>query len=364
MSYPPNIGDKLRNKHLLAIAISLFTFAPSAVVAQEAPPVTTPPDEVVAVDMNVEEVSQSVQIKKSLTYTKKPKATNKFWDKLAWCETNGDWKNGGNWAGGLGIAQSTWYGFGGREFAKSPHLATKEEQIIVAHRISTQGYKTIKRRSAEDARKMGVPQTYKWEKYPVGFNGWGALPCAGKPVLFHYDNFRAVLKVPYSFNERSLMVKDLQTYLRIKADGHYGAKTRQAHFRYLKKHKIPTKGIVPANPKSPKVGTVSTQSVKTDRSCPRYESLLKKYGLPVKDFTYIMWRESRCQEKVVSKPNRNGTKDYGLLQVNSSWKTVTRQVCGGKNLNVLLNRNCNLKVAKYLYENGGLAHWKATSGKG
>jgi hypothetical protein len=75
-----------------------------------------------------------------------------------------------------------------------------------------------------------------------------------------------------------------------------------------------------------------------------------------------MWRESRCQEKVVSKLNSNGTRDYGLLQINSSWVSVTKKLCGGKDMKVLLNQNCNLKVAKHLFDNGGLGHWSATSG--
>jgi hypothetical protein len=115
-----------------------------------------------------------------------------------------------------------------------------------------------------------------------------------------------------------------------------------------------------------KSGKVSSQSLRPAaevKSCPQWESKLKAQGLvSVKKFSYIMWRESRCQEKIISKPNSNGTRDYGLLQINSSWRTVTRQVCGGTNLNVLLNSRCNLKVAKYLFDNGGIGHWKATSG--
>ena len=298
---------------------------------------------------------------KSLAFTKKPKATDKFWDKLAYCETHGDWKNGGNWAGGLGIAQSTWYGFGGREFARSPHLATREEQIVVAHRISTQGYKTVRYRDPERAKTQGVPVSYVWEKHPVGFGGWGALPCAGgKPTLFHY-NPKEILTVQYKFNQRGMIVKDLQNFLRIKADGHYGLDTRAKHVSYLRKQGLSTAGVGVL----PSFLTGSVPSDKTKR-CPSWEGRLRYYGLqPVDRFSYIMWRESRCKEKIVSGLNSNGTRDYGLLQVNSSWRTVTAQVCGSKlgNMKVLLNHKCNLKVAKYLLDNGGLGHWSASSGK-
>jgi hypothetical protein len=88
--------------------------------------------------------------------------SKKFVERLAWCETHGNWKNGGNWAGGLGIARSTWGNFGGREFARTPDRATKEEQIIVANRVALWGY----------TKKSGS------FKYPVGLSGWGGLRCA------------------------------------------------------------------------------------------------------------------------------------------------------------------------------------------
>lgn len=376
----------MKLRHLLATAISLFVFVPSVALAEESPDadilVTT-----------VEEVSPGVALKHSLTFTKKPKATEKFWDKLAWCETHGDWKNGGNWAGGLGIAQSTWYGYGGHEFAKSPHLATKAEQIVVANRISTQGYLQITNRDPDWARRQGVPSRFEFYRYPVGFKGWGALNCVGsrKPKLFHYDDFKQVTKVPYSLNERGIMVRDLQNLLNVKVDGHYGLKTRAAHIRFLKKRGIPTNGIIPElpipdNQVSEASGRVSSQSAKVDKSCPQYEKLLKKYGLPVKDFSYIMWRESRCQTMAVGWNYKSGyshrncrlspaqtykncsavrSYDTGLLQINSTWKTITAQVCKRPVRQViksLTNPECNLKVAKYLYENGGMHHWRGTSG--
>jgi hypothetical protein len=101
------------------------------------------------------------------------------------------------------------------------------------------------------------------------------------------------------------------------------------------------------------------------KSCPQYENALRRYGLPVKTFTYIMWRESRCNPKAVSSKNGDGSYDYGGLQVNSTWRTVTARVCSRPYNEVkksLLKLDCNLRVSKYLYENGGLGHWRMTSG--
>jgi hypothetical protein len=59
-----------------------------------------------------------------------------------------------------------------------------------------------------------------------------------------------------------------------------------------------------------------------------------------------------------------GRPDVGLLQIQGSWATVTRAVCKKQDvIKALLNAKCNVKVAGYLYRNGGLGHWRATSGK-
>ncbi len=58
------------------------------------------------------------------------------WDKIAQCETGGNWRaQGPTYQGGLGIYFQTWKGFGGRDFANNAGDATREEQIIVAERI-------------------------------------------------------------------------------------------------------------------------------------------------------------------------------------------------------------------------------------
>lgn len=105
-----------------------------------------------------------------------------------------------------------------------------------------------------------------------------------------------------------------------------------------------------------------------ENSCPQFEELFKEYGLtPVKTFSYIAWRESRCRIKAINALwdkdgnityhlNRDKSWDSGLLQINSSHKTITKQVCKG-GIELLMNLDCNLKVAKYLLDNGGLVNW-------
>lgn len=93
------------------------------------------------------------------------------------------------------------------------------------------------------------------------------------------------------------------------------------------------------------------------KRCPQWEDELKNRGFPVKLFSYIMWRESRCNPKAHNKTlNKDGSQDLGLLQVNSTWKTVTKNICG-TSIDGLFSPDCNLKVSKYLYDNGGAGHW-------
>jgi hypothetical protein len=94
------------------------------------------------------------------------------------------------------------------------------------------------------------------------------------------------------------------------------------------------------------------------KRCPEWEDKFREYGLPAKTFSYIAYRESRCNPKAHNTTlNRNKTQDLGLVQVNSSWKTVTRNICG-TDITGLFDVDCNLKVAKYLFDNGGLGHWR------
>lgn len=85
--------------------------------------------------------------------------TDSYWDKVAQCETVSNWKDRGNFAGGLGIAYQTWLGFGGEEFAPKQYEATRDEQIVVANRIALHGYMNSRGQFTE----------------PVGFNGWGCI---------------------------------------------------------------------------------------------------------------------------------------------------------------------------------------------
>ena len=106
--------------------------------------------------------------------------------------------------------------------------------------------------------------------------------------------------------------------------------------------------------------------------CAKLEKHFRKYGLPVKEFTYIAKRESGCNPKAINARfnkkgeviwtlNKNGSIDRGLLQINSIHKLTVRQLCGKGGLDLLLTLDCNLKVGSYLYKRYGLLPWKVVS---
>ncbi len=66
-----------------------------------------------------------------------PVAQGSVWDRLAQCETGGNWATNSvpGFSGGLGFANSSWDAFGGRQFTAYAWQASRDQQIVVAERI-------------------------------------------------------------------------------------------------------------------------------------------------------------------------------------------------------------------------------------
>jgi cell wall-associated NlpC family hydrolase len=64
-------------------------------------------------------------------------ATVSTWDKVAQCESSGNWaiNTGNGFYGGLQFTASTWAEFGGNAYASRADLATKDQQISVAEKV-------------------------------------------------------------------------------------------------------------------------------------------------------------------------------------------------------------------------------------
>ena len=79
------------------------------------------------------------------------------------------------------------------------------------------------------------------------------------------------------------------------------------------------------------------------------------YGIEDKDVDILMciaYHESKFKAKAINHSNKNGTKDYGLFQINSIWK----KPCGFT-AQELLDVDNNIKCAAYVYEKQGLTAW-------
>jgi hypothetical protein len=97
--------------------------------------------------------AQARQLAKQLQAAAQARAADEaVWDRLAQCETGGNWSmRGARYSGGLGFYNGTWDAFGGREFAPNAGMATREQQITVAERVRAQ----------------------------YGYTGWGCAPRVG-----------------------------------------------------------------------------------------------------------------------------------------------------------------------------------------
>ncbi len=70
-------------------------------------------------------------------------ATGATWDRLAQCESTGNWSinTGNGYYGGLQFSSGTWKAFGGGDHASRADLATREQQIATAEKVlAVQGW--------------------------------------------------------------------------------------------------------------------------------------------------------------------------------------------------------------------------------
>jgi uncharacterized protein YabE (DUF348 family) len=80
------------------------------------------------------------------------------WDKLAQCESTGNWaiNTGNGYYGGVQFDAGTWKAYGGTAYAPLPHQASREEQIAVASKVRDDrgGYGAW----PACAKKLGLPR--------------------------------------------------------------------------------------------------------------------------------------------------------------------------------------------------------------
>ncbi|MCU7826149.1 transglycosylase family protein [Kitasatospora sp. DSM 101779] len=72
-----------------------------------------------------------------VTATSASAAPASTWDKVAQCESSGNWaiNSGNGFYGGLQFTSGTWAAFGGHAYAANAHQASKAQQIAVAEKV-------------------------------------------------------------------------------------------------------------------------------------------------------------------------------------------------------------------------------------
>lgn len=107
-------------------------------------------------------------------------------------------------------------------------------------------------------------------------------------------------------------------------------------------------------------------AAKSKNMCPQWRDSAVAVGWKLRHLAtldYIMHRESRCRPKALNTTlNRNGSWDYGLLQINdATWCKPSKYYAKGylqtlnivKSCNDLLNPTVNLVAALAVYEAAG-----------
>ncbi|MFH8405553.1 transglycosylase family protein [Streptomyces sp. NPDC018019] len=169
------------------------------------------------------------------------------WDKVAQCESGGNWKinTGNGFYGGLQFTPSTWRAFGGGKYASRADRATKAQQIAIAERVlKAQGPGAWPVCSVRAGLRRGMAAPYsgaakaaapKYKKAPKrAASGTGARAAAyalrqlGKPYVYGATG-------PYAFDCSGL------TQAAWRAAGVSIPRTSQAQWRGLKR--VPLKNL-------------------------------------------------------------------------------------------------------------------------
>lgn len=215
---------------------------------------------------------------------------------------------------------------------------------------------------------ISIPGSTKAEVAVVGTQ---SAVVAVSPDRLAEGRAKQVLLDSYKFGEDSRRVAELQAVIgTVRVDGTYGPITRREHIEKLQSLNLPVDNV-------PTPSASAVYDIPSDQSqrCPQLEPLFQQAGLePVEVFSYIAYRESHCNPKAQNATWKNGVMTYhlnkdksydtGLLQINSSWKSVTEKVCGesssDNHMDGLKDPMCNIAVAKYIMDNsqGKLGNWR------
>lgn len=126
-------------------------------------------------------------------------AADTVWDRVAACESNGNWTSntGNGYYGGLQFSSSTWRAFGGQWYAARADEATKNQQITIARRV-------------------------------LAVQGPGAWPTCGVRAGLSVTGGLAVQVMPEAPSSTAVRPDVLSTLIPLVVDGAYGPRSKRA----------------------------------------------------------------------------------------------------------------------------------------
>lgn len=92
-------------------------------------------DQIAELEEVVEERIRSKRGAPALTINGSLVTYSADWEAVAMCESSGDWHVDSRFDGGLQFHPLTWLGFGGAQFGRYAHQASRIEQIAIAERV-------------------------------------------------------------------------------------------------------------------------------------------------------------------------------------------------------------------------------------
>ncbi|HEY5833811.1 transglycosylase family protein [Streptomyces sp.] len=113
------------------------------------------------------------------------------WDRIAQCESGGNWhiNTGNGYYGGLQFSAGTWRSYGGGRYAPTADRATREQQIAVATRVQRASgwgaWPACARRAGAYGSAPAAPGAAKTTGAPAAKKKTTVKPAKRRPVVVH-----------------------------------------------------------------------------------------------------------------------------------------------------------------------------------
>jgi peptidoglycan hydrolase-like protein with peptidoglycan-binding domain len=181
-------------------------------------------------------------------------ATETVWDRVAQCESGGNWaiNTGNGYYGGLQFSASTWTGFGGGQYAPRADLATKPQQVEIAQEVlkvqgpsawpvcSVRAGLTLETgldvTVSRDAVRTGFPLVVDGDKGPMTRRAVETWVGGSVDASWSTSDVKKLQNKVGSYPDGNIgpkTTKALQGKVGAEQDGSWGPKTTAALQRYL-----------------------------------------------------------------------------------------------------------------------------------